>query len=138
MLDPRELAQIAADFGVSDPAGSPRPFDQSRTCALADLALPVILFGGTALARTHLSDPDAGARLSEDIDLYTPQRRATAVVLDERLPQRLRREFPGIRWDPTLAKVGSVEPGQWSPAMGRESGFSCWIPMSSIKTTGRP
>jgi predicted nucleotidyltransferase component of viral defense system len=80
--------------------------------ALVDLEPPVTFFGGTALARTHLPDPEAGARLSEDIDLYTPQRRATAAVLDARLPQRLRREFPGTRWDPPLSAVRSADPGQ--------------------------
>ena len=112
MLDPRELAEVAAAFGVSDAQVRRDHLISHILVAMADLVLPVTFFGGTALARTHLSDPDAGARLSEDIDLYTPQRRATVAVLDERLPQRLRREFPGTRWDPTLSAVRSTEPGQ--------------------------
>lgn len=112
MLDPRELAEVATAFGVSDEQVRRDHLISHVLAALSDLALPVIFFGGTALARTHLSDPDAGARLSEDIDLYTPQRRASAAVLDDRLPQRLRRQFPGSRWDPALSAVRSTEPGQ--------------------------
>lgn len=80
--------------------------------AIADLDLPVTFFGGTALARTYLADPEQGARLSEDIDLYAADRRELASALDERLPRLLRREYPGTTWDPSLASVRSVEPGQ--------------------------
>jgi predicted nucleotidyltransferase component of viral defense system len=112
MLDPRELAQVAAAFGVSDAQVRRDHLISHILAALANLALSVTFFGGTALARTHLSDPGAGARLSEDIDLYGPHRRTTAADLDERLPYRLRREFPGTRWDPPLSAVRSAKPGQ--------------------------
>jgi predicted nucleotidyltransferase component of viral defense system len=112
VLDPRELAEVAATFGVSDAQVRRDHLISHLLVAMADLALPITFFGGTALARTHLSDPDAGARLSEDIDLYSPQRRATAAVLDEQLPPLLRREFPGTRWDPALSAVRSTASGQ--------------------------
>ena len=112
MLDPRELAEVAAAFGASDAQVRRDHLISHLLAAMADLAPAVTFFGGTALARTHPSDPDAGARLSEDIDLYVHERRAVAALLDERLPQRLRREFPGTRWDPTLSAVRSTEPGQ--------------------------
>ena len=112
MLDPHELAEVAAAFGVADEQVRRDHLISHILAAIADLAPAITFFGGTALSRTHLSDPDVGARLSEDIDLYTPQRRATAAILDERLPQQLRREFPGTRWDPTLSAVRSTEPGQ--------------------------
>jgi predicted nucleotidyltransferase component of viral defense system len=112
VLEPRELAEVAAAFGVADAQVRRDHLVSHVLVAIADLAPPITFFGGTALARTHLSDPNAGARLSEDIDMYTPRRRATAAVLDERLPQMLRREFPGTRWDPALSAVRSTEPGQ--------------------------
>ncbi len=80
--------------------------------ALAALDVPIVFFGGTALARTHLSDPANGARLSEDIDLYSPARPEVAAILDAQLPGALRREYPGLRWDPLLSAVRSVVPGQ--------------------------
>lgn len=60
----------------------------------------------TALARTHLP----AARLSEDVDLYTEERLEVARRLAEGLPTALRREFPGLRWDPppdTLREPGA-------------------------------
>lgn len=112
MLDPRELAEVAAAFGVADEQVRRDHLISHVLAAVADLGQPITFFGGTALARTHLSDPHAGARLSEDIDVYTSQRRTIATVLDERLPQQLRREFPGTRWEPTLSAVRSTEPAQ--------------------------
>jgi predicted nucleotidyltransferase component of viral defense system len=112
MLDPQELAAAAAAFGVADEQVRRDHLISHILVAIADLEQPITFFGGTALARTHLSDPRAGARMSEDIDLYTPLRRATAAVLDEQLPQRLRREFPGTRWNPRLSAVRSAEPAQ--------------------------
>ena len=112
MLDPGELADVAAAFGVADEQVRRDHLISHVLAGLADLVRPIVFFGGTALARTHLSDPDAGARLSEDIDVYGPERGATAAVLDARLPQMLRREFPGTRWDPALSALRSTEPGQ--------------------------
>ncbi|WP_177229547.1 nucleotidyl transferase AbiEii/AbiGii toxin family protein [Lentzea albida] len=79
---------------------------------LPRVAPDVLFVRGTALARTHLADPAAGGRLSEDIDLWAPDRRAVADALDEGLPGLLRREFPRTSWDPPLRSTRSaVEPG---------------------------
>ena len=112
MLDPRELAEVAAAFGVADEQVRRDHLISHVLTAVADLGQPITFFGGTALARTYLSDPHVGARLSEDIDLYAGQRRTIAAVFDERIPQQLRREFPGTRWEPTLSAVRSTEPAQ--------------------------
>jgi hypothetical protein len=112
MLEQAELERVAAEFGVSEAQVRRDHMISHILMALAELDLPITFFGGTALARTYLADPGQGARLSEDIDLYTPDRREVASVLDERLPRLMRREFPGTVWDPALSGVRSVEPGQ--------------------------
>ncbi len=112
MIDPVELADVATAFGVADTQVRHDHLISHVLSAVASLALPLTFFGGTALARTHICDPAAGARLSEDIDLYSPQRRTVAAALDDRLPSLLRREFPGTTWDPPLSAVREVEPAQ--------------------------
>ena len=77
--------------------------------ALASLDVPDLVFlGGTALSWTHLPD----GRLSEDIDLMAEDRRAAAELLEQQVPRRLRREFPGATWDPGLLAVRSVAPAR--------------------------
>lgn len=112
MLDGDELADVASAFGVDETQVRRDHLVSHILDALATLDVPVTFFGGTALARTHLSDPDSGARLSEDIDLYSPERRTVARSLDDQLPRLLRREFPGLSWDPPLSLVRSVAAGQ--------------------------
>jgi predicted nucleotidyltransferase component of viral defense system len=112
MLDHEEKAAIAAAFGVDETQVEHDHFISHVLLAIASLELPVTFFGGTALARTFLTSPAEGARLSEDIDLFTPNRREVATALDNELPQRLRREFPGTVWDPGLTRVRSQDPGQ--------------------------
>lgn len=118
MLDRVELAEVAAAFGVSDTQVRRDHLISHILAAVAVLDLPVTFFGGTALARTHLTDPAAGARLSEDIDLHSPDRRAVAQRLDEELPRLLRREFPRSSWDPPLSAVRSATPGQFVSGSG--------------------
>jgi predicted nucleotidyltransferase component of viral defense system len=112
MLERDELVETAAVFGVAEEQVVRDHLISHVLFALADLQAPVIFFGGTALARTHLTDPGSGARLSEDIDLYGTARRETAALLDEQLPRRLRREFPRSRWDPALLSVRSSDTAQ--------------------------
>ncbi len=88
--------------------------------ALAALDAPVVFFGGTALARTWLTDPANGGRLSEDIDLYTDQRQQVAQLLTQQLPIMLRREFPGSSWQPSLDAVRSSEPARFLSRDGIE------------------
>lgn len=112
MLDPDELAAVASTYGVAESQVRRDHLISHVLLALSAMDVPVIFFGGTALARTFLTDPAAGARLSEDIDLCTAERAAVAAEFDERLPRLLRREFPGTTWDPPLRFGRAVEPGQ--------------------------
>ena len=113
MLDAAELRQVGMAFGVTEMQVRRDHLISHVLHALAELDLPMVFFGGTALARTHLADPEAGGRLSEDIDLYTVgQRRECARILEERLPRLLRREFPGTAWDPSLTQVKDTEPAR--------------------------
>lgn len=73
-LDDTEARAVAEELGVA--------FEQVRRDHLISLILAtlsdgladrLVFFGGTALARTHLPH----GRLSEDIDLITPEHRPT-------------------------------------------------------------
>jgi hypothetical protein len=118
MLEPDELADVAAAFGVADEQVRRDHLISHILAAVAPLNLAFVFFGGTALGRTHLTDPAAGARLSEDIDLYSPERRDTAAAIDQRLPSLLRREFPRAGWDPPLSSVRSADAAQFVSADG--------------------
>ncbi|WP_232661607.1 nucleotidyl transferase AbiEii/AbiGii toxin family protein [Pseudonocardia sp. TRM90224] len=66
MLDPDELARVAAQFGVDDHQVKRDHLISHTLAALsAEAGEELIFFGGTALSRTILSN----GRLSEDIDL---------------------------------------------------------------------
>ena len=110
MLDPAELVDIGDRFGVSEHQVRRDHLISHVLSAIGKLELPVTFFGGTALARTLVVDPEDGARLSEDIDLYTEVRSTVAEALDNGLPRLLRREFPGAAMDPGLTAVRAVEP----------------------------
>lgn len=110
MLSDAELARTAAQFGVAEDQVRRDHLISHLLRAIADADLPLVFFGGTALARTHLTDPAQGGRLSEDIDLHTSQRARLAAVLDQTLPRALRREFPGLAWDPALSRTRHLEP----------------------------
>ncbi|MFJ5989716.1 nucleotidyl transferase AbiEii/AbiGii toxin family protein [Lentzea sp. NPDC092896] len=112
MLEHEELVAVADLFGVAEEQVRRDHLISHVLAGLPRIAPDVLFVGGTALARTHLSDPAAGGRLSEDIDLWTPDRAAVATALDEQLPRWLRREFPRTGWDPRLRSTRSaVEPG---------------------------
>lgn len=112
MLEHDELAAVADIFGVAEDQVRRDHLISHVLATLPGIAPEVLFVGGTALARTHLANPAAGGRLSEDIDLWVPERHATATTLDEQLPRQLRREFPGTSWDPPLRSAKSaIEPG---------------------------
>jgi hypothetical protein len=111
MLEPDALADMAAAFGVAEDQVRRDHLISHLLFALAQLKLPVVFFGGTTLARTHLTDSGTGARLSEDVDLYSAVRKETAATLDEELPRRLRREFPRLRWEPSTVVCAIRGPG---------------------------
>jgi predicted nucleotidyltransferase component of viral defense system len=110
VLDPAELVRTAAEFGVTEDQVRRDHLISHILHALATIDLPIVFFGGTALARTWLSDPAHGGRLSEDIDLYTAKRTEVAQTLSADLPRLLRREFPGATWDPSPVEVRAVDP----------------------------
>jgi hypothetical protein len=67
--------------------------------AASELRDKLILFGGTALSRTHLP----GLRLSEDIDLITTTKRSTtAQAIMRTLDDALARLHSEIVWRPPL------------------------------------
>jgi hypothetical protein len=106
VLSGEELRAVAERFGVGEEQVRRDHLVSHLLAALPVLAPDVVFFGGTALARTHLP----GGRLSEDVDLYVASRGAAARVLSEGLPRALRREFPGLTWDPALDAVRQSEP----------------------------
>jgi len=112
MLDPDDLVRMSAAYGVAEEQIRRDHLISHSLRALSILSQPVIFFGGTALARTYLAQPELGGRLSEDIDLMAEGRPAVAQSLAEGLPRLLQREFPGTRWDPPLVAVRSIEPGE--------------------------
>lgn len=120
MLDQQELSRTASAFGVAEDQVRRDHLISHILAALASLDVPVVFFGGTALARTWLSDPANGGRLSEDIDLYTDQRRKVARLLTRQLPLMLRREFPGSSWQPALDTVRSSDPARFLSRDGVE------------------
>ncbi len=108
MLDPAEAAAVADQFGVADEQVR-RDHLLSHLLAVLSRRLPdaVVFFGGTALARTHLSD----ARLSEDLDLPAlPGRAAVVRDVERALAEGARREYGHLTWNPPLSAVRDVEP----------------------------
>ncbi|GAA3631732.1 hypothetical protein GCM10022267_18340 [Lentzea roselyniae] len=70
MLEHDELVAVADRFGVAEDQVLRDHLISHVLAALAEVAPEVLFVSGTALARTHLADPAAGGRLSEDIDLW--------------------------------------------------------------------
>jgi hypothetical protein len=68
----------------------------------------LVFIGGTALTRGFFPD----GRLSEDLDLVATGARREVVDEVERVMVRgVRREYPGLRWDPPLTAVGEIQSG---------------------------
>ena len=105
MLDPVEGAEVAVMFGVADEQVRRDHLISHLLAALArHLPDAVVLFGGTALARTHLPQ----GRLSEDLDLIAvPSRSAVAATLEATLLDAVRREFGQLVWQPPLRPFGT-------------------------------
>lgn len=98
MIDGAEIRTWASRLGVGEEQIIRDHLVSHVIDALADLqaddAPPFVCYGGTALCRTDLLDQ----RVSEDIDLYTFDWRVLVELLHHELPNRLRREFPGLEW----------------------------------------
>ncbi|GAA4693828.1 hypothetical protein GCM10023215_34180 [Pseudonocardia yuanmonensis] len=109
MLDPDDLQDVAQTYGV-DEAQVLRDHLISHLLAAitTEAADHVVFIGGTALARSVIPD----GRLSEDIDLLAVgRRRIVAERLTTALPRALRREFPGLDWQPSLIEAREPAPG---------------------------
>jgi len=116
VLAPEEAAAVAARFGVPDRQVERDHLISHLLAALsAQLADRLVVFGGTALSRTHLPD----GRLSEDVDLLAvPSRAAVVVDLERVLVSRLRREFGLLTWDPAPSTVRGATPAVLRSADG--------------------
>jgi hypothetical protein len=108
MLDPDEETAVAERFGVAQAQVRRDHLISHLLAALsARAADQVVFFGGTALSRTFIPD----GRLSEDIDLIAVhERRAAAEAVADCLVRGVRREYPGLRWEPLLTTVRDTEP----------------------------
>lgn len=94
MLDPRESQNVQDLFGVNEAQVSRDHAISHVLAALQRIGTEFVFFGGTALSRTFLTT----GRLSEDIDLYSLDRRALCRELDE-LPRLIKEEFPRATWN---------------------------------------
>lgn len=108
MLDPHELQQIAARFGVDEYQVRRDHLISHLLAALStELADSLIFFGGTALARSIIPD----GRLSEDVDLIAVgPRRKVAERLTTAIPRALRREYPDLTWSPSPTEGRDADP----------------------------
>jgi nucleotidyltransferase AbiEii toxin of type IV toxin-antitoxin system len=109
MLRRDELARWAATFGVADEQVRRDHLISHVLAALAALdGGSIVLYGGTALARTHLP----AFRLSEDVDLLVDPRREWADRVEHHLPGALRRQFGTVTWDPVPSRVPEGAPAR--------------------------
>src|ERR1700682_3911703 len=106
-MDSAEREEIAQRFGVAPEQVERDPLISHLLAFLSDNFGERIQFiGGTALARTHLSD----GRLSEDVDLIAlDDRSAVAADLDAALPRALARTHGRLTIDPSLTGVADVD-----------------------------
>ncbi|ODU06704.1 MAG: hypothetical protein ABS81_04300 [Pseudonocardia sp. SCN 72-86] len=102
------MQDVAAKFGVAEGQVLRDHLISHILAAISqELADDVVFFGGTALARSLLTE----GRLSEDIDLIAAANRSkVAEHLTELLPRALRREFPGLAWDPPPTATRETAP----------------------------
>ncbi len=116
MLDPVEEAAVGEQFGVAAAQVRRDHLISHLLAALSrSLADELVFFGGTALARSLVPN----GRLSEDIDLLAIGRRRDVVgVVERQLVRGVRREYPGLRWEPPLSAVRDVEPAMLQASDG--------------------
>jgi predicted nucleotidyltransferase component of viral defense system len=107
MLDAREAAAMAAQFGVDDTQVRRDHLLSILLAALSEHAPDlVVFFGGTALARTHLPT----GRLSEDIDLWSlGARQHVAAAVEQVLAGAARRDYGRLSWTPALTAVRNAD-----------------------------
>ena len=113
MLTGQQAALWAGRFGVAD-AQVRRDHLLSHLlwAVAADAADAVVLIGGTALCRTHLTQAP-WVRLSEDLDLLVvAEHTTTAARLERQLLHGIRREFPDAAWLLSPTRVRAPTPAQ--------------------------
>ena len=109
MLRRDELAHWARIFGAADEQIRRDHIISHVLVALASLeGAGIVLFGGTALARTHLPT----FRLSEDVDLLVDPRTEWAARVEGLLPRALRRHVGAVIWDPGPTGVPDRAPAR--------------------------
>ncbi|MEW2479987.1 nucleotidyl transferase AbiEii/AbiGii toxin family protein [Mycobacterium sp. NPDC049093] len=103
-----EKAAVAEQFGVATEQVERDHLISHLLAFLSrDFGDRIHFIGGTALARTHLSN----GRLSEDIDLIAVgDRRSVAAGLDAALPRALARTHGRLALDPALSSVRDTHP----------------------------
>lgn len=103
MLDLDESQDVQVLFGAEESQVNRDHAISHVLVALQQINTEFVFFGGTALSRTYLTT----GRLSEDIDLYSPDRRALCRELDD-LPRLMKEEFPQAVWN--VIPSQTVEP----------------------------
>lgn len=108
VLGDRERRAVETLFGVGTAQVVRDHVISHALAAIASIGTDdVLFFGGTALARTHLST----LRLSEDIDLIALRDRADlAERIEGALARRLRRAFGAVHFAPHLREARHPEP----------------------------
>lgn len=106
MLRADELRSVQETFGAADAQVQRDHLLSHVIAAVARSDGEWVLYGGTGLARTHLST----FRLSEDLDLLAYPRRASAAELERVVTRRLRREFGAVVWQPALSAASENAP----------------------------
>lgn len=94
MLDPRESQKVQNLFRANQAQVSRDHAISHVLAALQEINTELVFFGGTALSRTFLTR----GRLSEDIDIYSSDRRALCSELDK-FPKLIKEEFPQANWN---------------------------------------
>lgn len=94
MLDPRESQKVQNLFRANEAQVSRDHAISHVLAALQEINTELVFFGGTALSRTFLTM----GRLSEDIDIYSSDRRALCSELDN-FPKLIKEEFPQALWN---------------------------------------
>lgn len=127
MLDDLEASEIQKKFGVSLTQVKRDHAISHALSVLHNVKSHLVFFGGTGLARTHLSS----GRLSEDIDLYTNSSIELTAEL-EALPTWIEQEFPTSTW--TVSPTATRDPN--SALLNCDSGIQIQIQIVDSSSRG--
>lgn len=104
MLELGERLQVQSQFSSSELQVRRDHAISHILAAIQKLKSEMVFYGGTALSRTFLVD----GRLSEDIDLYTEDRKKLCQELDE-IPDLIEQEFPEAGWQKLPSQLRDAE-----------------------------